>query len=484
MSRLCLILAEKDLGALERKLDACRSSSPYVEVRFDYLEHPQIPRVPSKPRPALIATCRRPEDGGRFQGSETDRLQLLGQAARSGFDWVDLEQDAAEPPDLPADVRIVRSHHDFGRFPSDLDAAWSRLMVAKRVDVRKMAVRVESTDQLARLLSWMEKGGEGGRIVIGMGPFGQPSRSLGFFLGNEWTYASEQDQVAPGLFTLRQAHGEWGLVPRTTKPTIYGVLGNPVAHSMSPALHNRLFNFYGVNAVYLPFHLDNVDPWFDYLAKSRVEFGGFSVTLPFKKDVVKYAGFGAAEDRALNTLVKTESGWRGLNTDYFGFLNPLLPIPRARTTALVLGTGGVAHTVVKALTDHGVRVTVVGRAREKAGEFAERYGCATAVFDDLPLAADWCINCTSVGQQPDIGDSPLKDEDVRFELVYDLVYRPERTKLIRQAESKGIRTITGTRMFIEQAALQFQAWTGVDPDRALVRQFMAELGPGMEAESR
>ncbi len=484
MSRLCLILAEKDLGALERKLDASRSSCPYIEVRLDFLKHPQVPALPARPRPALIATCRRPEDGGRFDGSESDRLQLLGQAARAGFDWLDLEQDVMDPPDLPPGVRIVRSHHDFGGFPLDLDAVWSRLSSEGKADVRKMAVRVDTTAQLTRLLLWMEKGQERGRVLIGMGPFGQPSRSLGFFLENEWTYVSEQDQVAPGLFTLRQAHGEWGLVPRKTKPRIYGVLGNPVAHSMSPALHNRLFDFYGVDGVYLPLHLNSVEPWFDYVEKSRLEFGGFSVTLPFKKDVVKYAGFGASEDRALNTLVKTESGWRGLNTDYFGFLNPLLPIPRGRTTALVLGTGGVAHTVVKALTDHAVHVTVAGRAREKTTEFAERYGCATAVFDDLPLAADWCINCTSVGQQPDIGYSPLKDEDVRFELVYDLVYRPEKTKLIRQAESKGIRTITGTRMFIEQAALQFQAWTGIDPDRAQLRRFMAEFDPGIESESQ
>lgn len=483
MSRLCLILAEKDLKTLEHKLYSCREATPYVEVRLDFLEHPEVPELPVLPRPTLIATCRRPEDGGHFRGSETDRLQLLGQAAQSGFDWVDLEEHAAEPGELPPGVRVARSHHDFAGFPSDLDAVWSRLGSVGRADVRKMAVRVDSTTQLTRLLAWMEQPREEGRVVIGMGPLGQPSRSLGFFLGNEWTYVSEKDQVAPGLFTLQQAEGDWRLVPGPTNRRIYGILGNPVAHSLSPALHNRLFDFHHISAVYLPFHLDSIDPWLEYVEKSRLQFGGFSVTLPFKKDVVKYARSSESEERALNTLVKAENGWRGLNTDYLGFLNPLLPIP-ARTTALVLGTGGVAHTVVKALTDHGVHVTVVGRASDRTREFAERYGCARAIFDDLPLAADWCINCTSIGQHPDVGNSPLDDEDMRFDLIYDLVYRPERTRLIRQAESKGVKAITGTRMFIEQAALQFQAWTGIDPDRAILGDLVAGLNAEPEGDSR
>jgi len=474
MSRLCLILAEKNLGALERKMVAYRSGCPFVEVRLDFLERPEVPTIPPHPRPALIATCRRPEDGGVFRGSETDRLRLLAKAGQQGFDWIDLEGDAGDPPDLPSSVRVVRSYHDLAGFPSDLDSVWSALGT-RRADVRKMAVRVDRTDQLTGLLRWMERAPDEGRVIIGMGPLGQPSRSLGFFLGNQWTYVVEEAAVAPGLFTLQQALSDFRLISRASRPAVYGVLGNPVAHSMSPALQNRLFDFYGINAVYLPFQLDSVEPWFRYLAESRLEFGGFSVTLPFKRDVVKYARFGESEDPALNTLIKAQGGWRGLNTDYFGFLNPLLPILQAGTTALVLGTGGVAHTVVKALSDHGVRVTVVGRAPEKTQEFAGRYGCATALFDDLPVKADWCINCTPVGQQPNVLDSPLDEEDYCFDLVYDLVYRPERTRLIQQAESKGIKTITGTRMFIEQAALQFQAWTGIDPDRALLRGFMADV---------
>ena len=482
MSRLCLILAEKDLGALERKLVAHRSSCQVLEVRLDFLNRPEIPAIPAYPRPALIATCRRPEDGGVFRGSEAERLALLAKAARNGFDWIDLEGDAEDPPDLPSSVRVVRSYHNLTGFRPDLDSIWSALG-GRRADVRKIAVRVDSTDQLTRLLGWMEQAPDRPRVTIGMGPLGQPSRSLGFFLGNEWTYVAEQGQVAPGLFTLQQAQSDFRLVARSSPPQVYGVLGNPVAHSMSPALQNRLFEFYGINAVYLPFQLDSVEPWFRYLEQTGLEFQGFSVTLPFKKDVVKYATSGESEDPALNTLVKAQGGWRGLNTDYFGFLNPLLPIPQAGTTALVLGTGGVAHTVVKALSDHGVRVTVVGRTPEKTQEFARRYGCATAIFSDLPLKADWCVNCTPVGQQPNVLDSPLDDGDLCFDLVYDLVYRPEKTTLIRKAESKGIKTITGTRMFIEQAALQFQAWTGIDPDRALLRQLMAEVNREPERKS-
>ncbi len=156
MSRLCLILAEKDLGALERKLVAHRSSCPVLEVRLDFLNRPEIPAIPAYPRPALIATCRRPEDGGVFRGSEAERLALLAKAARNGFDWIDLEGDAEDPPDLPSSVRVVRSYHNLTGFRPDLDSIWSALG-GRRADVRKMAVRVDSTDQLTRLLGWMEQ---------------------------------------------------------------------------------------------------------------------------------------------------------------------------------------------------------------------------------------------------------------------------------------------------------------------------------------
>jgi len=137
----------------------------------------------------------------------------------------------------------------------------------------------------------------------------------------------------------------------------------------------------------------------------------------------------------------------------------------------------VTHTVIRALQSKGARVTVVARDPAKGAALARRYHCSQALFSDLPIKAHLCVNCTPVGQYPAIESSPLAKDQLTFEMVYELIYRPERTALIRMAEGQGLKTITGMEMFVEQAALQFRAWTGIDPDRKLIREIVESLFP-------
>jgi 3-dehydroquinate dehydratase/shikimate dehydrogenase len=335
MGKLCLTLAEERPDLLGEKIRRYDGVCPLLEIRLDCLVRPGIPSLPSSRRSELIATCRPQREGGRYRGEESDRLRLLAAAAAAGFEWVDLECDIALP-DLPSATRVVRSHHDFSTFPADLEAAY-RSVEDRGGDVIKLAVPVSDTEQLARLLRFMEGRQGESQLVIGMGDFGQASRLLGHFLGNAWTYVSEsrQSSVAPGQFGLDDARERFRLDYAGSSPTFYGVLGNPLAHSLSPPLHNRLFAHYGRDAVYLPIQLTSVDPWFEYVAGSRLAFGGFSVTLPFKAAVVKYASHGEALERALNTLVATEGGWQGLNTDYPGFCGVARPWFWARVAWLI-----------------------------------------------------------------------------------------------------------------------------------------------------
>jgi len=475
MSQLCLTLAEERVDQLAAKIRRRDGACPLIEVRIDHLDTPQVPRLPESRRSQYIATCRPVREGGRYRGTEGDRLELLRQAAHSGYDWVDLEHDAP-PLSFPPGVQVVRSHHDFRGFPSD----WAALI--KRIDslpgdVSKIAVAVEDTGQLVDVLRQFEKPSARKRIFIGMNGLGQPSRLLGHFLGNAWTYVTEEAdrQVAPGQCSLNEALTSFRLDFAGSQPTIYGILGNPLVHSMSPPLHNRLFAHYGLGNVYLPFRLTSVDPWFDYVATSPVRFGGFSVTLPFKTDVVKFVCADGAGEQALNTLVRDGPGWKGLNTDYAGFLKPLAEVDLRGCQALVLGAGGVTHTVIRALQAKGAKVTVVARDSAKAAALAGRYHCGQALFSDLPIKAHLCVNCTPVGQYPAIDSSPLSKDQLAFEMVYELIYRPERTALIRMAEEKGLKTITGMEMFVEQAALQFHAWTGINPDRKLIHDVVESL---------
>ena len=472
MLNLCLTLAEQSSSTLLRKIARYNGKVPFIEVRLDYLSKPLVPVLPVEKATQFVATCRPKGEGGRYTGPERDRLELLQQAARSGFDWVDLEQDIATGFRGSPSTRIIRSAHCFEQFPADLSSCFRDLR-KQGGDVTKLAVFVSSTRELVVLLEWMESiPREIPCVILGMGVFGQPSRLLGAFFGNRWTYVAESDEVraAPGQFTLKQALESYRMPSWEGLPSLYGVLGNPLGHSLSPTLHNRLFQHHGLKKIYMPCQVDDLDAWFGYVNRSHCSFEGFSVTLPFKTEVVKHLRRVESSVKAVNTLRKEGTGWEGFNTDYSGFLKPLQSeFPLKGKTAVVLGNGGVAHTVVTALQNAGVQVTVVGRNPDKVSRFSADYGCRNALFSDLPLRTDLCINTTPVGQFPEVEDSPLTENQLDFEVVYDLVYRPEKTQLLQMAERKGLKTISGVEMFIEQAALQFAAWTHIDPDRELVR---------------
>jgi len=478
MNKLCLPLAESALPSLERKIGQYRDQVDYIEVRLDYLSSPSLPSLPTESRAEFLATCRPPREGGRFEGTERDRLQLLSAAAHNGFAWVDLEHDVDQDPDLPSSTRVVRSVHCFDRLPDDLPGLFEKLE-SRGGDVVKIAATVSSTRELVKLLSWMESlPDKKPYTVLGMGGLGQPSRFLGAFLGNFWTFVCEnaEQTVAPGQFGLEQATNLYRLDSWESTPVIYGILGNPVAHSRSPQLHNRLFQHHRLDNLYLPFQLDELEPWIEYVRSSRLRFAGFSVTLPFKTDAAELADSTDSPVASINTLCRSGSGWKGLNTDYPAFLAPLTSqLSLQQKRALVLGNGGVAHTVVAGLKNEGARVVVVGRNQERVSHLASHYGCSHALFSDLPLAADLCVNTTPVGQYPLTEASPLSQDQLRFDLVYDLIYHPEQTQLLQMAAQKGAQTISGMEMFIEQGALQFLAWTGLDPNRAWMRDLLNQM---------
>ncbi|MCY3775822.1 MAG: type I 3-dehydroquinate dehydratase [Candidatus Aminicenantes bacterium] len=469
MPKLCLALGEESPARLLDKVHRYAGRVALIECRLDSLTQPEVPPLPTGTGTEFIATCRPPREGGGYTGPESDRLNLLLEAARSGFQWVDVEHDVQELPPFPATTRLIRSFHSFDSFPGDLNRLYSRLD-ALEGDVVKIAVMVSSTRELVTLLSWMESVPQGAAyVLLGMGDFGQPSRALGAFLGNSWTFVAEEEGegTAPGQFSLETAVDLYRLDSWNQPPDLYAVLGNPVAHSRSPWIHNRLFKRHGLDRqLYLPIRLDELEPWFRYLEGSRLSFKGFSVTLPFKQDAAALVSRDTGAAPAINTLVRNDGRWEGLNTDYRGFLRPLLSRTSIRgREALILGNGGVAHTVAEALIARGARVTVAGRSPERVGRFARRYGCPHTVLPDLPASAYLCVNTTPVGQSPDEDASLLAEQDLRFEWVYDLVYQPEETKLLELAARKGIGTISGMEMFVEQAALQFSAWTGREPDR-------------------
>ncbi len=255
---------------------------------------------------------------------------------------------------------------------------------------------------------------------------------------------------------------------------IFGILGRPVAHTLSPAMHNAAFRQLGVNAVYVAF------PVFDLTAAVAglrgLNLAGVSVTLPFKEEIIPLLDEldpRAAQIGAVNTVVNRNGHLVGYNTDWLGALTAL----QARTAIagehfLILGAGGAARAIAFGLTEAGGRVTLADLDAARATALAEDLGAAAIALNALgQCPAAGLINATPVGMEPLVEEIPLSPDLLsRFTLVMDIVYRPLQTRLLREAQNRGCATIDGLQMLIQQDTAQFELWTGLDKPLKIMSQ--------------
>ena len=482
---LCVVLAEPTasrlLAALRR---AAGGPAHLVELRLDYLGS-TTERVTflrslrrARVRLAMIATLRRRQAGGRFRDSVESQVAWLRLALEAGCRWVDLEMEsAAAVRQLSLDAllgldRIILSYHNFQLTPGDLGRLAMRLEQLKPFAV-KIATYARKNSQVSQLLR-LARGRR--RIVVPMGEAGAWGRILALRAGSALAYA-RPDQgtgTAPGqlsiseLRTLYRAHR---LNPRTR---IYGIIGNPVAHSLSPVMQNAAFQARRQDAVYVPFLVSDLK---DFLRTAReIGLSGFSVTRPHKESMLRYLdGCDPLARRigAVNTVVVRGNGkLYGYNTDYVGVLRPLARhMDLTQKRVLIVGAGGAARAVAFALAWAGSQVFIAAR-RPAQAEGLARAAHATAVALDRLHRLDFhaIVNATPVGMEPNAHASPLKASQLRAQIVFDMVYRPRQTKLLRLARERGIRIIPGWQMLLEQGAAQFEIWTGLRAPMRAMRQ--------------
>jgi shikimate dehydrogenase len=252
-----------------------------------------------------------------------------------------------------------------------------------------------------------------------------------------------------------------------------GVAGYPCAHSKSPALFNALFARFRLNYHYTWFEDPEISEIM--MVARSIDAKGLSVTIPFKQDVMKYLDeideHAARQIGAANTVVFACGSAIGYNTDWLGVRKPLVTLKGA--TAVLLGAGGVAAGAAYALTDLDMKVTILNRTPKNAEVLAAQFGCGWGTLEDIgKIKPDLVVNATPLGMHPD-DHSPLSDDQLNKEMtVFDLVYTPPETPLIKQARCIGCRTITGTEMFIEQAREQFYLFFGIDVPAEQVREMI------------
>lgn len=462
------------IGAVELRLDLLDGDLSAAVREFPRRCDRELSRRHGSALPRIL-TVRRATDGGEFSGSEAERLELLRTGIEAGYDYVDLEEDLHGSREGEAlakaagatGTRVIRSYHDTEGVPAALPELVRRLS-QREEEIPKLAVTPRGISDLRRLLSVAPKMRKSNGILVGMGTVGIPTRLLAPRIGSFLTFCSAGNkQAAPGHLDPETLVGLYrhDMLGATTR--LFGVIGNPVMHSKSPHFHNRVFAERGLDALYVPFHVDDVDEFFKLAEELPIE--GVSVTIPHKAAVISHlreVDESVTATGACNTVVRgAAGGWRGVNTDVSGFLTPLQAARSVKDAAVsVVGAGGAARAVVYALAGEAARICVLNRTAERARRLAEELS-ASHGFHNISSAAlepeneellrrhsDIIVQTTSVGMAPHADEDPLHwYEFSGNELVYDIIYTPEITRLLARARKAGCKTVSGSEMFRGQA---------------------------------
>ncbi len=481
VGKVCIALQAPTVDQLLERAAAALPDSHFLEFRLDLLESSQSPDAAisaiadfllQHKEVAAVATCRRKPYGGAFAGSLAEEVLILARAAECGFCVLDLEIESAEACSAEqleflreTGAALMLSHHDFNG-AGDPDATLAR-MLPFEPDLVKIVTTAYALSDSARLLRWIQDRSAEAQIVgIAMGEQGVVSRILGLRAGSAFTFASPPDGqgTAPGQIAARTLRDLYRVEALDQATRIYGVAGNPVAHSLSPLMQNTAFRRDRVNAVYLPLKTDSVE---DLLALARdLPLSGFSVTMPFKQTIMPHLAnmdVMTAKLGACNTVRTGANGkLYGFNTDVAGIVRPLekrLALKGAR--ALILGAGGAARAAVFGLLEKGAQIFVWSRSESRAREVASIPGVTLLSRKQISsMEMDILINATPCGMHGNVHPLPLEPNEWRARLVFDLVYNPLNTPLLQAAKARGIATIQGVEMFVQQGARQFEIWTG------------------------
>lgn len=470
-TRLCVTVMAPTMEALRARRDQL-SGADLVELRLDAVDRPDVHGALAGRRGPVVVTCRAAWEGGAFRGPEEDRVRLLEAALAAGAEYVDIEWKALTPAFAAGRDRdrLVVSMHDFAGMPADLEArvADMRRTGAGTVKVAVMAHRL--TDGLT--VVERVRPAEGRTVVLAMGEAGLATRVLAARFGSVWTYAGDTGPAAPGQISAARMRDEFRFGALRRDTAVYGVVGRPVSHSLSPVMHNAAFAAHGLDAVYLPLAAADFDDFRQFA--EAIDLRGASVTAPFKLDAFALAGaadMDGQQAQAINTLRRSVGRWEGRNTDAAGFMAPLAgrgSLEGQRAT--VLGAGGAARSVAMALRQAGATVTIVARRDAQAAAVAARAGVRAAPWPPTPASWDLLVNATPVGTAPRVDDSPLAASQLDGRLVYDLVYNPPRTRLLADAAARGCEVIGGLEMLVAQAGAQFTWWTGAAAPAPAMRQ--------------
>jgi 3-dehydroquinate dehydratase/shikimate dehydrogenase len=482
---ICVVIGRTRHKMIQAEIqEAAKRGARMIEVRLDFLaKAPDFKRLlASKPCP-LVATVRRQEDGGRWNGTESQRRMLLRQAIVAGFDWVDLETDVADEIARFRKVKRIISYHNLEDVPSDLENIYEE-MCRQDPDVVKIAVAAQKPTDNLRVLGLLRSAPKP-TIALCLGDIGFPSRILGAKLGAPFSYAAfnRERTVALGIPAFDDMKKIYHYPQLNADTQVFGLIGDPVAHSLSPLIHNAAFHKLGINAAYIPFRVPRGELEAFLRGFDQLNVKGYSITIPHKEGALlqaKYPDTASSIVGAANTLIRNEDGFAAFNTDYQAARDSILahleapagsgPAMLDGRAVMLLGAGGVARAVAHALHREGALVTITNRTLDRAQQLASEVGCRFVPWEARhQVLCSVLVNCTSVGMHPNVDEIPIHPSYLTPDMmVFDTVYMPENTVMIKEGRARGCLVLTGVDMFIRQAELQFKMFSNQDPPADLM----------------
>ena len=477
LPRVCVAIAGTTPAEMIDTAERVVRDNPFIEFRLDYLPRPGalLPKLKSfiefHPHVIMIATCRQARNGGKFRGSVASQIDILIKAAGMGCQLMDIElQTAAQLgarqwERLKHSGAVILSYHDF-RATKKLEETYAK-MQAYPADFLKIVTTANSLYDNVVVTKFLEsKSDERSMIMLCMGEQGIISRLLTVRAGSAFTFAaaSAGEETAPGQIAARTLRETYRIDRVDAATRVYGVAGDPIAHSLSPVMMNTAFRRENLNAVYLALHATTMK---DLMACVRdIPIHGLSITMPYKEEIIAHLDNTdpvTARIGACNTVIRSQDGkLYGFNTDIAGVIRPLEQrLSIASSRFLVLGAGGAARAAVFGLKERGAevyvcnRTTVTGQklARQAKARFAKRAQLAKMNFDVI-------INATPLGMKGDKEPPPLSEKELNARYLFEMVYSAPETRLVKMARAKGIHVISGSEMFVHQGARQFEIWTG------------------------
>jgi 3-dehydroquinate dehydratase/shikimate dehydrogenase len=488
--KICVALG---LPRVETLLEHARreieNGETFLEFRLDYLDCPEngLPAIKeflaAHPEATLLATCRRHHNHGRFNGSIEHELAILNSAIDHGAHAVDVEIETAEAvisklPALRDRARLIISWHNFETTPN-LEVALRRLTRVP-ADAYKLVTTARKPSDVGRVLAVGKHNPKTPLVILAMGETGFATRVLSPACNGIFTYAAptSAEGTAAGQVSSRLLRKQYRADRLSRSTKIFCVIADPVGHSLSPVIHNRAFQLRRIDAVYVPM-LVTTSQLRDFLKlANELPVAGFSVTMPHKQKIIRYLDHVEPLARrigAVNTVWRKAGKWRGTNTDAAAVIKPLEEhLTLAKSRILIAGSGGAARAAACALSDAGASIFISGRNFDRVRMLA-RFAGGQALTSEQTLAShfDAVVHATPLGTYPSTEECYFEDA-IPADIVFDMVYNPLETLLIRRAREQGKQVIPGMKMFVEQAVAQFELWTGESAPRPAMETAVSE----------